>query len=58
MVGDCDGIAVGLALGLKLGRKLMEESKIAVERQQEEIDALHRSQEKAETRGSHVHVES
>ena len=42
---------------LKLGLKLIEESKIAFERQQEEIDALHRSQEKAETRVSHIHSE-
>ena len=42
---------------LKLGLKLIEESKIAFERQQEEIDALHRAQEKAENRVSHIHVE-
>ena len=42
---------------LKLGLKLIEESKVAFERQQEEIDALHRSQEKAESRVSHIHVE-
>ena len=32
---------------LRLGLRLIEESKVAFERQQEEIDALHRSQEKA-----------
>merc|ERR1719198_2811847 len=42
---------------LKLGLKLIEESKVAFERQQEEIDALHRSQGKAESRVSHIHVE-
>jgi len=42
---------------LKLGLKLIEESKVAFERQQEEIDALHRSQEKAESRVSHIHNE-
>jgi hypothetical protein len=31
---------------LKLGLKLIEESKVAFERQQEEIDALHRAQVK------------
>jgi hypothetical protein len=30
---------------------------VAFERQQEEIDALHRSQEKAESRVSHIHSE-
>ena len=42
---------------LKLGLRLIEESKVAFERQQEEIDALHRSQEKAESRVSHIHAE-
>ena len=42
---------------LKLGLRLIEESKVAFERQQEEIDALHRSQEKAENRVSHIHAE-
>lgn len=42
---------------LKLGLSLIEESKVAFERQQEEIDALHRSQEKAESRVSHIHAE-
>ena len=42
---------------LRLGLRLIEESKVAFERQQEEIDALHRSQEKAESRVSHIHAE-
>ena len=42
---------------LKLGLELINESKIAFERQQEEIDSLHRAQEKAEARVSHIHVE-
>ncbi|GMI13015.1 hypothetical protein TrVE_jg4274 [Triparma verrucosa] len=42
---------------LKLGLELINESKIAFERQSEEIDALHRAQEKAEARVSHIHVE-
>jgi pimeloyl-ACP methyl ester carboxylesterase len=42
---------------IKLGLKLIEESKLAFERQQEEIDALHRSQERAEARVSHIHSE-
>ena len=37
--------------------ELINESKIAFERQSEEIDALHRAQEKAEARVSHIHVE-
>jgi pimeloyl-ACP methyl ester carboxylesterase len=35
---------------LALGLQMIEESKLAFERQQEEIDALHRAQEQAETR--------
>jgi len=42
---------------IKLGLKLIEESKVAFERQQEEIDALHRAQERAEARVSHIHAE-
>ncbi len=42
---------------VKLGLKLIEESKLAFERQQEEIDALHRAQERAEARVSHIHAE-
>ena len=42
---------------IKLGLKLIEESKVAFERQQEEIDALHRAQERAEARVSHIHSE-
>ena len=40
---------------LALGLKLVEDSKLAFERQQEEIDALHRAQEQAETRVSQIH---
>lgn len=39
---------------IKLGLELIEESKVAFERQQEEIDALHRAQERAESRVSHI----
>ncbi|KAJ1455661.1 hypothetical protein M885DRAFT_483301 [Pelagophyceae sp. CCMP2097] len=42
---------------LRLGLRLIEESKVAFERQQEEIDALHRAQGRAESRVSHVHAE-
>lgn len=42
---------------IKLGLQLIEESKTAFERQQEEIDALHRAQERAEARVSHIHAE-
>ena len=42
---------------IKLGLQLIEESKIAFERQQEEIDSLHRAQERAEARISHIHAE-
>ena len=42
---------------IKLGLKMIEESKVAFERQQEEIDALHRAQERAEARVSHIHAE-
>jgi len=42
---------------LKLGLGLIEESKVAFERQQEEIDALHRAQQSAEARISHIHAE-
>ena len=35
---------------IKLGLQMIEESKAAFERQQEEIDALHRAQERAEAR--------
>jgi len=42
---------------LKLGLDLINESKIAFERQQEEIDALHRAQERTEARVSHIHAE-
>ena len=35
---------------------MIEESKLAFERQQEEIDALHRAQEQAETRVSQIHA--
>ncbi|CAM9255759.1 unnamed protein product, partial [Ectocarpus fasciculatus] len=42
---------------IKLGLQLIEESKVAFERQQEEIDALHRAQERAEARVSHIHSE-
>jgi hypothetical protein len=42
---------------VKLGLQLIEESKVAFERQQEEIDALHRAQERAEARVSHIHAE-
>ncbi|GMH68402.1 hypothetical protein TrRE_jg2915, partial [Triparma retinervis] len=42
---------------LKLGLELINESKVAFERQGEEIDALHRAQEKAEARVSHIHSE-
>lgn len=42
---------------IKLGLKMIEESKVVFERQQEEIDALHRAQERAEARVSHIHSE-
>jgi len=42
---------------IKLGLTFIEESKQAFERQQEEIDALHRAQERAEARVSHIHAE-
>ena len=42
---------------LKMGLALIEESKVAFERQQEEIDALNRAQSAAEARISHVHAE-
>eukprot|EP01041_Mallomonas_annulata_P003889 gene3889-7762_t len=42
---------------IQLGLKLIEESKVAFERQQEEIDALHRAQEKAEARVSHIYAD-
>jgi DNA repair exonuclease SbcCD ATPase subunit len=42
---------------IKLGLQLIDESKAAFERQQEEIDALHRAQERAEARVSHIHEE-
>lgn len=42
---------------IKLGLQFIEESKQAFERQQEEIDALHRAQERAESRISHIHAE-
>lgn len=42
---------------LRLGLRLIEESKVAFERQREEIDLLHRAQEKAESRVSHIHAE-
>ena len=42
---------------IELGLKMIEESKVAFERQQEEIDALHRAQERAEARVSHIHSE-
>merc|ERR1711871_1374922 len=42
---------------IKLGLKLIEESKRAFEQQEEEINALHRAQEKAEARVSHIHAE-
>lgn len=42
---------------IQLGLKMIEESKAAFERQQEEIDALHRAQEKAESRVSNIHAD-
>ena len=36
---------------------MIEESKLAFERQEEEIDAPYRAQEKAEARVSHIHSE-
>eukprot|EP01038_Epipyxis_sp_PR26KG_P011234 gene11234-15074_t len=42
---------------IKLGLQFIEESKVAFERQQEEIDALHRAQERAEARISLIHHE-
>lgn len=42
---------------LRLGLRIIEESKVAFERQREEIDTLHRAQEKAESRVSHIHAE-
>mmetsp|Transcript_29157 Transcript_29157/g.36599 ORF Transcript_29157/g.36599 Transcript_29157/m.36599 type:complete len:1081 (+) Transcript_29157:2-3244(+) len=42
---------------MRLGIRMLEESKLAFDRQQAEIDALHRSQEKAELRISHIHGE-
>jgi pimeloyl-ACP methyl ester carboxylesterase len=42
---------------IKLGLEFIEESKLAFERQQEEIDALHRAQEKAEARVSRIHTD-
>jgi pimeloyl-ACP methyl ester carboxylesterase len=42
---------------IKLGLVMIEESKVAFEKQQEEIDALHRAQERAEARVSHIHAE-
>eukprot|EP00937_MAST-01D_sp_MAST-1D-sp2_P001912 g1912.t1 len=41
---------------LALGLQMIEESKLAFERQQEEIDALHRAQEQSETRVSQIHA--
>lgn len=41
---------------LELGLALIEDSKAAFSAQQEEIDALHRAQERAETRVSQVHA--
>ncbi|GBG33418.1 Ankyrin repeat domain-containing protein 27 [Hondaea fermentalgiana] len=41
---------------LELGLSLIEDSKAAFSAQQEEIDALHRAQERAETRVSQVHA--
>ena len=41
---------------LELGMKLIQESKLAFESQQEEIDELHRAQEKAEDRVSKIHA--
>jgi hypothetical protein len=40
---------------LQLGLQMIEESKVAFERQQAEIDALHRAQERAESRISVIH---
>jgi pimeloyl-ACP methyl ester carboxylesterase len=42
---------------IKLGLQFIEESKQAFERQQEEIDSLHRAQERAESRISQIHSE-
>ena len=41
---------------LSLGLRLIEESKEAFQNQQEEIDALHRAQERAESRVSEIHA--
>lgn len=40
---------------LKLGLQMIEETKEAFERQRQEIDALHRAQEKAELKVSEIH---
>lgn len=42
---------------IKLGLSLIEESRMAFERQQEELDAIHRAQERAEARVSHIHAD-
>lgn len=42
---------------IKLGLSLIEESRVAFERQQEELDAIHRAQERAEARVSHIHAD-
>lgn len=42
---------------IKLGLSMIEESRVAFERQQEELDAIHRAQERAEARVSHIHAD-
>ena len=42
---------------IKLGLEFIQDSRNAFERQREEIDTLHRAQEKAETRVSHIYNE-
>ena len=42
---------------IKLGLTLIEDTRLAFERQQEELDAIHRAQERAEARVSHIHAD-
>jgi hypothetical protein len=42
---------------IKLGLSMIEDSKIAFQRQQEELDSIHRAQERAEARVSHIHAD-
>jgi hypothetical protein len=42
---------------IRLGLEMIDESKVVFERQSEEIDALHRAQERAESRVSHIRAD-